>query len=72
MISMETWVIYVILLLINWQPNVDETFTDILRYYLFPMNTAKVYVVKNYLNVHLITSWDLHNLMFAEWWVMND
>ena len=38
---METWVIFVVWLLINWLVNVGETFTDILKHYFLQTNAVK-------------------------------
>ena len=42
MISIETWIIFVMWLLINSVVNVAETFKDIVKYYLLQMHVKCV------------------------------
>ena len=39
---MGTWVIFVVLLLINWLMNVAETVTDILKHYVLKTTPPKL------------------------------
>ena len=46
LISMDTWVIFVVKVLIYCLVNVAETFTDIVKQYLLHMNAAKFVICK--------------------------
>ena len=41
LISMETWVIFVVWLLNNWLMNVAETFKGVLKHHFLPMNVVQ-------------------------------